>query len=326
MLGEIGIHGHNRCQQPVGSLSSATLYQLLRSYVSSDEQRINHGYPLKVVGRPGVAYIPDPKATHNDQDSSDDKELLSKPCCRCGKEFQVSPNGDYATRDKCVYHWGKLLRSGNKETYSCCSDARDSEGCTVGVLHVSEGKCFGLLDGFVETRPTLFMPFDGNFGVCSLDCEMCFTTSGLEVARVTLLRPDGSVLYDAFVKPQNPIIDYNTRFSGLTAKDLDGVTRTLNDVQKDLLNLLNADTILIGHGLENDLRALRLLHPQVVDTAVIFPHHYGLPFRRSLRSLVGTYLHKDIQTRESGHDSHEDAKSCMELVLWKLQMDLGRYR
>ena len=49
------------------------------------------------------------------------------------------------------------------------------------------------------------------------------------------------------------------RFSGLTASDLEGVTQTLQDVQNDLLKITFEDTILIGHGLASDLRALKVL-------------------------------------------------------------------
>lgn len=37
--------------------------------------------------------------------------------------------------------------------------------------------------------------------------------------------------------------------------------------------------------LENDLRALRLLHDQVIDTAIVFPHDKGAPYRRALRDM-----------------------------------------
>ena len=74
-----------------------------------------------------------------------------------------------------------------------------------------------------------------------------------------------------------------------------GQTKNLKEVQNDLMGFINADTVLVGHGLENDLRALNIIHGVVLDTAVVFPHFYGLPFRRSLRSLVSSYLKRDIQ-------------------------------
>ena len=56
-------------------------------------------------------------------------------------------------------------------------------------------------------------------------------------------------------------------------------------IQRALGQLIGADTILIGHALDNDLRALRLVHQRVVDTAALFPHSRGPPYRRALRDL-----------------------------------------
>jgi len=49
-----------------------------------------------------------------------------------------------------------------------------------------------------------------------------------------------------------------SRFSGLTAKDFADVTKTLSDVQKDLLKMFSSETILLGHSLESDLRTLKV--------------------------------------------------------------------
>ena len=70
---------------------------------------------------------------------------------------------------------------------------------------------------------------------------------------------------------------------------------------------------LVGHGLENDFRALNLVHTLVVDTSTLYPHFFGLPYRRSLKSLAKSYLKRDIQT--GTHDSLEDARASLELVL-----------
>ncbi len=48
------------------------------------------------------------------------------------------------------------------------------------------------------------------------------------------------------------------RFSGLSASDLDGVTTTLRDAQAVLLSMFSSKTILIGHSLESDLKALKV--------------------------------------------------------------------
>ena len=52
-----------------------------------------------------------------------------------------------------------------------------------------------------------------------------------------------------------------------------------------LSSIIDADTVVLGHGLENDLKALRMVHTRVVDTAVLFQHPRGWPYRRALRDL-----------------------------------------
>lgn len=70
------------------------------------------------------------------------------------------------------------------------------------------------------------------------------------------------------------------------------------------------------------MKALKIVHGNVIDTAVLFPHKMGLPHKRALRALASEYLKKIIQNDVSGHDSAEDAVACMELIKWKLKEDL----
>jgi RNA exonuclease 1 len=53
------------------------------------------------------------------------------------------------------------------------------------------------------------------------------------------------------------------------------VTTTLKDAQKVLLEFVDTETVLVGHGLENDLRAMRMVHDQIIDTSVwcVSPQH-----------------------------------------------------
>lgn len=48
------------------------------------------------------------------------------------------------------------------------------------------------------------------------------------------------------------------RLSGITEESLRNITTSIRDVQAIMLNLFSADTILIGHSLENDLIALKV--------------------------------------------------------------------
>jgi RNA exonuclease 1 len=127
----------------------------------------------------------------------------------------------------------------------------------VNKWHVSDTGNLASQKEFVRTvekpQPS---PDAGDYGVYALDCEMCYTTGGGELTRIAVVSSDGKTVYETLVMPDNPILDYNTRFSGITEEDLVNVKTTLKDVQAFLLNLLSSKTILIGHGLDGDLRAL----------------------------------------------------------------------
>lgn len=138
-----------------------------------------------------------------------------------------------------------------------------------------------------------------------MDCEMIYTTGGMRVARVSVVDGVGEEIFDEQVKMDdgvevmcdfrlytpNPALtsttysDYNTRFSGVTEEEHSKAVLSLASIRRSLDAFINADTIVIGHALDNDLKTLRMIHHQCVDTALLFPHRAGPPFRRSLRDL-----------------------------------------
>ena len=270
-------------------------------------------------------------------------------CDRCGGRFQVFPgrreDGSLTTGGKCTYHPGKPLYptrkqtdhiTGHRETYySCCNETLGtSSGCTKGNSHVfkvSETKRLASVLQFAETPA---QPDKGPQSPVCFDCEMGYTTLGLELIRLTAVSwPEGKPLLDVLVRPIGEVLDLNSNFSGVfpehytkaipygsTPQSQDEST-PLQVVESPaaarslLFSLLQPDTPLIGHAIDNDLNASRIIHPTIIDTVLLYPHPRGLPLRTSLKILSKRYLDRDIQTGGSrGHDSREDAVATGDLV------------
>lgn len=117
-------------------------------------------------------------------------------------------------------------------------------------------------------------------------------------------------------QPSGPVLDYCTEFSGITAERHATAQLTFAEAQQRFRGLIRADDILVGHSLEGDLRALRFSHKRIVDTAVLFPHPWGRPYKYALRTLAKDHLGRFIQQSVNGvgHDSYEDARACLDLL------------
>lgn len=105
--------------------------------------------------------------------------------------------------------------------------------------------------------------------IVALDCELVYTTSGMALARLTVVDSSGLVILDAHVRPHGSVLDLNTRFSGVKQSDVEMAVLDVVTVREELGKLVGVNTIIVGHGLENDLKALRLVHLTVIDTAIV---------------------------------------------------------
>ncbi|RHZ65726.1 RNA exonuclease 3 [Aspergillus turcosus] len=286
-------------------------------------------------------------------------------CDRCGGRFQVFPgrreDGSLTTGGQCTYHPGKPYYPPRRQTdhitgareayFPCCNESiGTSSGCTKGSTHVfkvSESKRLASVLQFEET------PIQSDKGpqhpVC-FDCEMGYTTLGLELIRLTAVSwPQGKLLLDVLVRPMGEILDLNSRFSGVFPEHYkkavpynstsspsaagDGALQVVESpaaARALLFKFLQPDTPLIGHAIDNDLNACRIIHPTIIDTVLLYPHPRGLPIRMGLKALAKKYLDRDIQTRGSqGHDSKEDAIATGDLVrvkaseTWKILKSKG---
>ncbi|THH32887.1 hypothetical protein EUX98_g1291 [Antrodiella citrinella] len=247
-------------------------------------------------------------------------------CERCGDQFQVKRKEE---ADECVYHWGrKFMNKANGERrrlWSCCSKSDDDPGgCTRGphVFYESKPEDLHRRHAFSNTRSASTDEKDPALDIVALDCEMIYSTGGMRVARVSVVDSSGKEIYDEFVRMDEAVevIDFNTRFSGITEEAYASAILDLESIRTSLDTFINSDTIIIGHALENDLKTLRMIHHRCVDTAIMFPHRAGAPYRISLRNLVKEHLGKVIQAGggTTGHSSVEDSIATLDLVRWHI--------
>lgn len=248
-------------------------------------------------------------------DSDEEVDTVEHTCARCDKKFRMTRDGQSQNNEQCLYHWGRVNKDSHHE---CCKALWGSKGCSSARSHVWSGTCPGMngpLDGYVRAHSP-------RGGAYAIDTEMCFTAAGLELASIAVVGVDGRIVYKSLVKPTSPVVDHNTRFSGIRSRDLELATKTLRDVQNDILGFVGTDTILIGHALDNDLRALKLLHSNVIDTCALYPHARGFPMRRSLRVLAEEFLGRVVQHGGcDGHSPVEDARVAMDLVMLKVRKE-----
>ncbi|RXG72957.1 putative RNA exonuclease NEF-sp [Armadillidium vulgare] len=183
------------------------------------------------------------------------------------------------------------------------------------------------LEGTLSGEDSAFVPLHSHYEkvtrdspMFGIDCEMCRTVVGIELTRVSVVDEKLNVIYSSFVKPSNQIVDFLTRYSGITPDHLVDVTTSVVQVQQKLRKILPKDCILVGHGIDNDLIALKLLHPYLIDTSIIYNLSRNPYTKPSLKLLAKLFLNKDIQVGDvKGHDPSEDAAASLELALLKLR-------
>ncbi|KAJ1326229.1 RNA exonuclease [Microdochium nivale] len=277
------------------------------------------------------------------------------------------PGKIYTTERSALDRLSKARRK-----YRCCQtdidDSNAEKGCTTAPTHVfkaSDPKRLASVLQFARTPTNDDVPSDR---AIAFDCEMGYTVYGMELIRLTVVSwPDGAEMLDVLVQPYGEVLDLNTRYSGVRPEDMasairwkpgddhrpavvaggessaSGPTPTIRKLKlvpspkaaRDLMfALISPQTPVIGHALENDLNAVRMVHPTVVDTVLLYPHRRGaLPLRYGLKYLMDTHLGRQIQTAGEtpggeqgavGHDSAEDARAAGDLVRLKVKEEWAK--
>jgi len=156
--------------------------------------------------------------------------------------------------------------------------------------------------------------------VLALDCEMCATRDpvsmeqdGKALIRLSVVsgHDENQVLLDTLVLPSLPVIDYRTDIHGIRPEDLRSVMFTFRHAQAAMLHLCCTETVLVGHGLCNDLTALKMKHSKVVDTALLFEREDAPNHTPALKDVAGALLGLDMPDM---HDSVADAQVTLRIA------------
>lgn len=172
----------------------------------------------------------------------------------------------------------------------------------------------------------------------AIDCEMVgIGPGGIEsaLARVSIVNFEKEIVLDTYVKVDEPVTDYRTFVSGIMPEHIESKSAMPLAKVQFLVSKILHGKILVGHGLENDLKVIGIQHPwcDTRDTA-----KYG-PFMRTiekentetvlcpkrLRDLVLEKFGKEIQVAGKSHCPVEDAVAAMDLYRavrndWEMHM------
>ncbi|KAJ5119111.1 hypothetical protein N7526_010748 [Penicillium atrosanguineum] len=168
-----------------------------------------------------------------------------------------------------------------------------------------------------------------------LDCEMVQVEGNCrELAYLTAVDfLTNEILIDNYVQPTKRVWSWNTRYSGISCAEMNRARaegRALNGWQharQVLWEYVDADTVLMGHSLQNDLKVLGFYHSRIVDSqiltseavSILLPSDMALTRRWGLKTLAKELLEDDIQVGKKGHSALEDTLATRDVVIWCLR-------
>ncbi|KAI5189343.1 RNA exonuclease [Nematocida sp. AWRm77] len=160
---------------------------------------------------------------------------------------------------------------------------------------------------------------NGHYDIVGLDCEMVQTANGIEVGRVALVDVLCNQIYDEIVVPEGEVSEYFTEYSGLTQESFSTLPSKNPETKppisyaqliNDLSKLIGTHTVIVGHSLSHDMKALRVYHTRFIDTTLLFSK--STHYKMKLKDIAKTYLHRTIQSEE--HSPVVDAETAIRAV------------
>ncbi|KAG8164723.1 hypothetical protein KVR01_004998 [Diaporthe batatas] len=207
--------------------------------------------------------------------ASSSTDAVGNAASRGGRSKQPPANGSKnGSKKDCRYHSGHF----NGRTWGCCGGGAWNQPCTTADDHeVVEYKPGELEGQYRYHRTPAEAPGSAVRRAVAIDCEMGTSIRNesicIRVSAVDYFTAE--VLVDQLVFPDEKILNYNTRFSGVTfkqmmqAKSKGDCLLGIAAARRALWNFVGPDTIVVAHSGQNDLTCLRWIHAKIVDTFLV---------------------------------------------------------
>ncbi|KAI5819292.1 ribonuclease H-like domain-containing protein [Pyronema omphalodes] len=279
------------------------------------------------------------QACHSQEQLKKDNYTLEPPSAKFLDGLKICKNCAIKKKDvdsprgqQCIWHSQnpRRIRGMPLQPYPCCG--KKSRGCETAESHV-----FKAPPDFITSKYRNFAGTPQKTGAKKclavvLDCEMAGVKGG-QGELIQLVAVDfvtGKTLINTLVAPTQPIIDWRSWISGVTKQDMDYAIRmgkALNgwqEARKELWKHIDSETILVGHALNHDLDALRMIHTNIVDSMILSKNVSENGQQCSLMRMSKELLGMVIQNHgKSGHDCVEDTLATREVVLWCMRNPEG---
>ncbi|KAK5978426.1 Exonuclease [Trichostrongylus colubriformis] len=258
-------------KSPPDEVDTKSLITVLRDMRLTEEQLVANSFPRwKNDDRTAAVVEPSFFDTISGRREFIPDDDTRRRCVRCHAPYRLPVDGRKRV-DFCIHHTEPAVTYPSEmRIHPCCGRAQGVAGCQHSESHVTDTMRESVLLEFQAPPKATGESDPRSEAFYALDCEFVYTTVGKEAARITVVDSYGSEVMDCVFRPEHELVDPNTRYSGLSVQEIENSDKTLSDIREILFEMINSETLLIGHALENDLKALRIVHDNVIDTSVLF--------------------------------------------------------
>jgi len=160
------------------------------------------------------------------------------------------------------------------------------------------------------------------------------TSGDSELIRVTLIDYfTEAILIDKLVYPDVPMSHLNTKYSGVTWADMNKAQRAGTLLQgraaarREIWKYVGPGTVVVGHGVSNDLRSLRWIHVFVADSFVTEFDRVKLKEAEEKAAAEKEAKEKQAEEASKGMDAQATASTTDEVMAIRMQpntaLDMG---